>query len=144
MKRKDGKGRLSERTWTMNGRVTSAEELYRTMFAWSSESSLNRWNGEPAGAGPAPGKTRIVTVNPPPGQAAGMLDELRSKKLLDGVRGMLPRDRGALIDAIVRLSWFAYDFRNEVAELDVNPVIVLEDGAGAKIVDALIVRKPGA
>ena len=79
-----------------------------------------------------------------PGQAAGMLDELRSKKLLDGVRGMLPRDRGALIDAIVRLSWFAYDFRNEVAELDVNPVIVLEDGAGAKIVDALIVRKSGA
>ena len=54
--RKDGKGRLSERTWTMNGRVTAAEELYRTMFAWSSASPLNRWNGEPAGAGPAPGR----------------------------------------------------------------------------------------
>lgn len=70
--RKDSKGRLSERTWTMNGRVTAAEELYRTMFAWSSELPLNRWNGEPAGVGPLPGKTRIVTVNPLPVQAAGI------------------------------------------------------------------------
>jgi TPP-dependent indolepyruvate ferredoxin oxidoreductase alpha subunit len=70
--RKDRKGRLSKRTWTMNGRVTAAEELYRAMFRWSSESSLNRWADEPAGAGPAPGNTRIVTVNPLPEQAAGI------------------------------------------------------------------------
>jgi TPP-dependent indolepyruvate ferredoxin oxidoreductase alpha subunit len=72
VKPKAGKGRLSERSWTMNGRVTAAEEIYRTMFAWASESPLNRWNGEPAGAGPSPGKTRIVTVNPLPAQAAGV------------------------------------------------------------------------
>nr|WP_321349954.1 thiamine pyrophosphate-dependent enzyme [uncultured Methanoregula sp.] len=70
--RQDQKGRLSPRTWTMNGRVTAAEELYRTMFAWSDESSLNRWGGEPLGAGPAPGNTRIVTVHPLPSQAARM------------------------------------------------------------------------
>ena len=70
--RADGRGRLSERTWTMNGRVTAAEELYRTMFSWSSGSGLNQWNGEPAGAGPAPGRTRIVTVNPVPEQAGGI------------------------------------------------------------------------
>jgi indolepyruvate ferredoxin oxidoreductase, alpha subunit len=70
--RVDWKGRLSERTWTMNGRVTAAEELYRTMFTWSSGSGLNRWNGEPAGAGPAPGSARIVTVNPLPKQAGGI------------------------------------------------------------------------
>jgi indolepyruvate ferredoxin oxidoreductase alpha subunit len=72
--RKDGKGRLSDRSWTMNGRVTAAEDLYRTMFDWSSASPLNRWNGDPAGAGPSPGKTRIVTVNPMPEQAAGIRD----------------------------------------------------------------------
>nr|WP_319376779.1 thiamine pyrophosphate-dependent enzyme [uncultured Methanoregula sp.] len=70
--RQDQKGRLSPRTWTMNGRVTAAEELYRTMFAWSDESSLNRWGGEPLGAGPAPGNTRIVTVHPLPSRAARM------------------------------------------------------------------------
>ncbi|MCK9579596.1 MAG: thiamine pyrophosphate-dependent enzyme [Methanoregula sp.] len=74
VKPKEGKGRLSERSWTQNGRVTAAEEIYRTMFAWSSESPLNRWNGEPAGAGPSPGKTRIVTVNPLPSQATGIRD----------------------------------------------------------------------
>jgi acyl-CoA synthetase (NDP forming) len=74
-------------------------------------------------------------------QAAEMLGELRSAKILDGVRGMPARDREALIDLIVRLSWFAHDFQGEIAELDLNPVIVLERGTGARIVDALIVRK---
>jgi hypothetical protein len=53
---------------------------------------------------------------------------------------MAPRDKETLIDLIVRLSWFAHDFREDVAELDLNPVVVLERGAGARIVDALIVR----
>jgi TPP-dependent indolepyruvate ferredoxin oxidoreductase alpha subunit len=70
--RNDRKGRLSDRTWTMNGRVTAAEELYRTMFAWSANSALNQWKGEPAGVGAAPGSSRIVTVHPLPEQAAGM------------------------------------------------------------------------
>ncbi len=74
-------------------------------------------------------------------QAAEMVGELRSTKLLDGVRGMAPRDKETLIDLIVRLSWFAHDFRDDVAELDLNPVTVLERGAGARIVDALVVRR---
>ena len=64
------KGRLSDRTWTMNGRVAAAEELYRTMFDWSNGSALNQWKGEPAGVGAAPGNTRIVTVHPLPERAA--------------------------------------------------------------------------
>lgn len=71
VKRMDRKGRLSERTWTMNGRVTAAEELYRSMFAWSDTSVLNRWKGEPVGTGAEPGTTRIVTVHPLPERAAG-------------------------------------------------------------------------
>jgi indolepyruvate ferredoxin oxidoreductase alpha subunit len=70
--RNDRKGRLSDRTWTMNGRVTAAEELFRKMFNWSTASALNQWKGEPAGVGAAPGSTRIVTVHPLPEQAAGM------------------------------------------------------------------------
>ena len=70
--RQDLKGRLSPRTWTMNGRVTAAEELYRTMFDWSDRSTLNRWDGEPLGAGPALGGSRVITVHPLPARAAHM------------------------------------------------------------------------
>jgi acetyltransferase len=74
-------------------------------------------------------------------QAGEMLRELRSAKLLDGVRGMAPRDTEALVDLIVRLSWFAHDFSDDVAEIDLNPVVVQERGAGAPVVDALLVRR---
>jgi acetyltransferase len=77
-------------------------------------------------------------------QASEMLNALRGAKLLDGVRGMPSRDKAAVIDLVVNLSWFAHDFRDDVRELDINPLIVFEDGAGACIVDALIVRSAGA
>ena len=73
-------------------------------------------------------------------QAAQMLRELRAYKLFEGVRGAPPRDVEALVAAIVRLSWFAHDFGDELGELDINPLMVFERGAGVKIVDALIVR----
>ena len=91
VQRKNGTGRLSARSWTMNGRVTAAEELYRTMFTWSLESPLNRWDGEPAGAGPMPGMTRIVTVNPPAAQTEKihMVKEYGRTFIRDH-RGILP------------------------------------------------------
>jgi TPP-dependent indolepyruvate ferredoxin oxidoreductase alpha subunit len=44
------------------------------MFAWVNTSPLNIWAGEPAGAGAAPGKSRIITVHPLPDKAAGFLN----------------------------------------------------------------------
>ena len=91
--RGDRKGRLSDRTWTMNGRVTAAEDVYRTMFAWSDASPLNRWDGEPLGAGPAPGCSRVVTANPPPARAAD-LDEVHEygRPFVRDHRGVMPPD----------------------------------------------------
>jgi acetate---CoA ligase (ADP-forming) len=74
-------------------------------------------------------------------EATQMLAELRSVRILECVRGMAARDKEALIDLTVKLSWFAHDFREDVGELDLNPVIVLQEGAGVRLVDALIVRK---
>ena len=100
--RHDRKGRLSDRTWTMHGRVTAAEELYRTMFAWSDRSPLNRWTGEPAGVGAAPGNSRIVTVNPLPVQVAGMhsICEYGRSFVRDhrGIKPPLPQERPQVME----------------------------------------------
>jgi hypothetical protein len=40
-----------------------------------------------------------------------------------------------------RLSWLAYDLRDNIAELDLNPVIALPQGHGAFAVDALLVAR---
>jgi acyl-CoA synthetase (NDP forming) len=74
-------------------------------------------------------------------QARAMLDELRGARLLEGVRGMAARDIDAICDLIVRLSWFGHDQAALVAEVDINPMMLFADGEGAKIVDALIVKK---
>jgi TPP-dependent indolepyruvate ferredoxin oxidoreductase alpha subunit len=91
--RGDRKGRLSDRSWTMNGRVTASEALYRTMFAWSDASALNRWDGEPLGAGPAPGCSRVVTANPLPARAAGLREVHEyGRPFVRDHRGVVPPD----------------------------------------------------
>jgi acyl-CoA synthetase (NDP forming) len=72
-------------------------------------------------------------------QAAEMIDSLKANRLLLGIRGKPAANRQALIDAVVSLSIIAFEFRDSIAEIDINPVLVNEDGALA--VDALILRK---
>ena len=69
-------------------------------------------------------------------QAAEMIDSLKANRLLLGIRGKPAANRQALIDAVVSLSIIAFEFRDSIAEIDINPVLVNQDGALA--VDALI------
>ena len=73
-------------------------------------------------------------------EAHAMLRELRGYKMLDGVRGAAPRDIEALCGLIVRLSWLGHDCCDGIAELDINPLVLYGVGAGARVVDALIVK----
>jgi acyl-CoA synthetase (NDP forming) len=74
-------------------------------------------------------------------EALALLDQLKGAALLDGVRGEPAADRAALAQLMVTLSRFAADHADQVAEIDLNPVIVHPAGEGLTIVDALIVKK---
>ena len=63
-----------------------------------------------------------------PLEAEKMISRTWAGKKLKGFRGLLPADKDAVVDAVVRLSWLAY--RNpQISELDINPFTVLEQGA---------------
>jgi len=73
--------------------------------------------------------------------ALRLLSRLAGARLLGAYRGMPPADTGALADLMVRLSQFAADHADQVAEIDLNPVIVHGEGQGVSVVDALIVKR---
>jgi acetyl-CoA synthetase len=72
-----------------------------------------------------------------PFEAEALLRQLKGVKLLEGFRGMPSVDIGRLARVISDVSRFAADHRDQVAELDVNPLICAGDRITA--VDALIV-----
>ncbi|MER6076756.1 acetate--CoA ligase family protein [Streptomyces sp. NPDC001833] len=72
-------------------------------------------------------------------QARDMLAELRGRPLLDGVRGRPPADLEALVEVILRVQRMALELGDQLAELDINPLMVLEQGQGAVALDALAV-----
>jgi acyl-CoA synthetase (NDP forming) len=72
-------------------------------------------------------------------QAETMLGSLKLNRLLAGARGQPAVNRQAMIDAIVSLSHLAWELRDSIDEIDVNPVIA---SAGEVVaVDALILCK---
>ena len=66
-----------------------------------------------------------------------MLDETRLGRLLAGVRGQEPADRAALVDTVLGIAALAAELPDG-AELDLNPVTVLADGQGCRILDAAL------
>ncbi len=69
-----------------------------------------------------------------------MLESLKVWPLLQGWRGRPPANVAKLVEAVIRLSYIAADFP-EIAELDINPLVVTETGAVA--LDARIVPDRG-
>jgi acyl-CoA synthetase (NDP forming) len=70
--------------------------------------------------------------------AEEMLRDLKTFPLLEGYRGSPARDVVALEDIVLRIGALAEDIP-EIAELDLNPVVVHE--RGASVVDARILLK---
>ncbi|NLT73373.1 MAG: acetate--CoA ligase family protein [Chloroflexi bacterium] len=74
-------------------------------------------------------------------QARAMIEEIRSYKLLAGARGQAPADLDAIVDTLLRISQLVSDWP-EIAEMDINPLLVREQGAGAVAVDMRLILNP--
>ena len=72
-----------------------------------------------------------------------MIQSLKGFPLLDGARGRLPADVDALVDVIMATATLATALDDRLAELDLNPVVVLDRGQGAVVVDHLMVLAGG-
>lgn len=72
-------------------------------------------------------------------QAKQLLRSLRGSRAFDATRGRPARDIDAAAEVVARLSWLGNDLAEDLAELDVNPLIVRTTGEGAVAVDALAI-----
>jgi hypothetical protein len=72
-------------------------------------------------------------------RAMRLIDRLKIRPLLDGVRGQPAVDVDAIPRAVVALSWLAVDLGEGLDALDVNPLICGPEGCLA--VDALVLPR---
>ena len=72
--------------------------------------------------------------------ARELLSRTRLRSLLQGWRGAPPCDVDALISLMVRVAGIAFAYRDVVSAMDLNPVVVLPQGRGVRILDALVLR----
>ena len=87
---------------------------------------------------------RDVVYRPAPvgtAEAETMLGELKAAPLLRGFRGAPKVDVAALSKLISEVSVLAARLRDQVSEIELNPVLVHGEGNGVTIVDALVVRR---
>ncbi|MBT4487694.1 MAG: acetate--CoA ligase family protein [Rhodospirillaceae bacterium] len=72
------------------------------------------------------------------GEAHRMIDEVRGRALLDGVRGQPASDVDALALSLSQLSVYAALHGDVIESIDINPFLVKAKGEGVIAVDALI------
>lgn len=72
-------------------------------------------------------------------RARRLVERLRIRPLLEGVRGRPAADVDALVRAVVAMSWLAHDLGDWLEALDANPVICGPEGCVA--VDALVIPR---
>jgi acetate---CoA ligase (ADP-forming) len=74
-------------------------------------------------------------------EARTMLSDVKGARVLHSFRGRPQADIEALTQALVHVSHLAVQLDGRLAELDINPLLVLPAGRGVKAVDALVVFK---
>jgi acyl-CoA synthetase (NDP forming) len=79
---------------------------------------------------------RVAPINRE--EAGRMINQIKGRQILSGIRGAKPSDTNAIEEFLVRLSQMMVDLPL-IKEIDVNPVIVYAEGEGALAVDARVI-----
>ena len=74
--------------------------------------------------------------------AEQMVSEIKGYPILQGIRGKKRSDIEAIVDVLLRVARLAEDCKNTISEIDINPLIVFDEGQGVKALDALVVKTP--
>ena len=73
--------------------------------------------------------------------AEEMVKEIKGHKVLEAFRGKPKADIEGIIDTILRVSKLSMDMGDVISEIDINPLMVFDEGKGVKVADALVVLK---
>ena len=73
-------------------------------------------------------------------EALEMIKQVKAYEILSGARGRQPKDVEAIVDAIIKLSKLAVD-HPQITELDINPLIVQEEGKGCFAADIKVILR---
>jgi acetyltransferase len=71
--------------------------------------------------------------------AREMIESLKGAAILKGIRGQKPADLSAIVDVLLNFSQLCLDLDGAVAEIDINPLLVFEEGQGAQAIDCLVI-----
>ncbi len=74
-------------------------------------------------------------------RALNAIRRTKAWRLLDGFRGARRGDVTALADAMVALGRLGIELGGRLESIDINPIIVLDEGRGAVALDALVVMR---
>jgi acetyltransferase len=74
-------------------------------------------------------------------EAEEMIKEVKGYKILDAFRSRPKADIKSLIDTLLKVSRLAEDLGDIISDLDINPLVVFDEGKGVKVIDALIVLR---
>jgi acetate---CoA ligase (ADP-forming) len=82
---------------------------------------------------------RVVPLSP--SDAGQMVREIKGYQILEGVRGRNRADIPAIVDVLLKISRLVTDWKDYISEIDINPLVVFDEGCGVKALDALVVLK---
>ncbi len=71
--------------------------------------------------------------------AREMIAQVKGARLLEGFRGRPAADVDALVDTLIKVSQMGAQLEGSLAELDINPLMVLPGGQGVKAADAVAI-----